>query len=258
MKRAAQYLLKTGLLCLIIGTSLFVTPLATYAQSDHGFRFVRVQYGDRATGWVSQFGETWSHDYPTAEYNFYEALERTTRIHVERPSLVLTLDDPQIYEYPILYLCEPGYWEMTDDQVAKLREYLDRGGFMLFDDFRGEDEWYQLYSQLKRLYPDREPVELTADHPIWSIYYEVDPVAAPSLVGGPRGRGGGRFGGGAQDRSTEDRYFGLFDDRGRLMMMICYNQDLGDGWEWPEFNEQNASLVTFQMGVNFLIYALTH
>lgn len=238
----------------LIACLLLAPVVSVSAQSDHGFRFVRIQYGDRASGWVSRFGETWSHDYPTAEYNFYEALERTTRIHVERPSLVLTLDDPEIYEYPVLYLCEPGYWEMTDEQVATLREYFDRGGFMLLDDFRGEDEWYQLYTQLKRLFPDLEPVELEPEHPIWSIYYEVDPVAAPSLVGGPgRGRGFGGF-----DRSSEDQYFGVFDENGRLMMMICYNQDLGDGWEWPEFNEQDASLVTFQMGVNFLIYALTH
>ncbi|NND73205.1 MAG: DUF4159 domain-containing protein [Rhodothermales bacterium] len=247
----------TALRHLIIGgfvALLVLTPEKAAAQSDHGFRFVRIKYANNATGWVSRFGDTWSHDYPTAEYNFYEALERTTRIHAERPSLVLTLDDPQIFEYPILYLCEPGYWEMTDAEVESLREYFDRGGFMLFDDFRGEDEWYQLYSQIKRLYPDREPVELPNDHSIWSIYYEVDPVATPSLVGGPRGRGSGR----EFDTSRIDRYFGVFDDNGRLMMMICYNQDLGDGWEWPEFNEQDASLATFQMGVNFLIYSLTH
>ena len=237
------------------GILLLTVPDTSVAQSDYGFRFVRIQYPNRASGWVSRFGETWSHEYPTAEYNFYEALERTTRINVERPSLVLTLEDPEIYEYPILYLCEPGYWEMSDENVEAVREYLNRGGFMLFDDFRGEDEWYQLYSQLKRIFPDREPVEIPTDHSIWSIYYEVDPVAAPSLVGGPRGGRGFESG---FDSSGEDRYFGIFDDNGRLMMMICYNQDLGDGWEWPDFNEQDASLVTFQMGVNFLIYALTH
>jgi hypothetical protein len=227
----------------------------SFAQGDQGFRFVRIQFADQATGWIAQFGEPWSHDYPTAEYNFYEALERTTKVNVERPSLILSLSDPRIFQYPVLYLCEPGYWEMKDEEVPLLREYFDRGGFMLFDDFRGEGDWYQLYSQLKRVFPEKEPVELPNDHFIWQIYYDVDPVAAPSLVGG---RGRGRRGGGGGGGSMEDRYFGIFDDNDRLMVMIAYNQDLGDGWEWPDFNEQNASLMTFQMGVNFLIYALTH
>ncbi|NNE35472.1 MAG: DUF4159 domain-containing protein, partial [Rhodothermales bacterium] len=165
MKRPATHIVLFA--CLLLAASV-ASPV--HAQSDHGFRFVRVQYANNASGWVSQFGDTWSHDYPTAEYNFYEALERTTKIYVERPSLILTLDDPRIFEYPILYLCEPGYWEMQDEEVVLLREYFDRGGFMLFDDFRGEDEWWQLYSQMKRVFPDREPVELPNDHFIWQIY----------------------------------------------------------------------------------------
>jgi hypothetical protein len=113
---------------------------------------------------------------------------------------------------------------------------------------RGADEWEQLYSQIRRVYPDREPVEIPPDHPIWHIYYDVDPVAAPSLVGGRRGWGNG----------WEDRYFGVFDDAGRMLMLICFNQDIGDGWEWPDRNFADASLISFQMGINFLIYALTH
>lgn len=240
-----------------VAVFVFAAPPPASAQSDHGFTFVRIRYGNNATGWVRQFGDqTWSHDYPTAEYNFYEALERTTKIHVNRPPVVLELSDPQIFEYPVLYLCEPGYWEMSDEDVENLREYLDRGGFMFFDDFRGDVEWMQLVTQVERIYPDRSLVELPNDHPIWSIYYDVDPVAAPSLVSGSRGRrfGGGRGGG----PDTDDRYYGLFDDDGRMMMMICFNQDLGDGWEYPDFDYQDASLITFQMGVNFLIYALTH
>ncbi len=238
----------------------------TLAQNDHGFTFVRVKYEDNPGEWVSQFGRsTWSHDYPVAEFNFYEALERTTKIHVGRPPVVLELSDPRIFDYPVLYLCEPGYWIMSDEDVIQLREYLDRGGFVLFDDFRGEYEWINLVEQLERLYPDREPVEIPNDHFIWSIYYDVDPVATPSLTsGGRRGfrsRGRGRGGDAGQVSGADqspDRYYGLFDDTGRLMMMIAHNQDLGDGWEYPEDDYDNASLMTFQMGVNFLVYTLTH
>jgi len=230
----------------VLGAALPMPPPAG-TLPDHGFRFVRVQFDSNAPGMRSMGGAPWSHDHPRAELQFYEALERTTQIHVEGPPLVLTLKDERIFEHPLLYLCEPGYWTMDDEEVETLRAYLERGGFILFDDFRGERELQQLYDQLKRLFPDREPVEIPPDHPIWSIYYDVDPVAAPSLV-----RGGFRF------ADYEDRYFALFDDRGRIMALLCYNQDIGDGWEWPERNVEDASTISFQMGINFLMYALTH
>ena len=224
-----------------------LTALPSLGQSDHGFRFVRIQYGGGAHGWRSAGGDPWSHDYPRAELHFYEALERTTVIRTERPPLVLRLDDERIFEHPVLYLCEPGYWEMSEEEVEHLRSYLRRGGFILFDDFRGSYEWDQLASQLARVFPELDPVEIPPEHFIWSIYYDIDPVAAPSLV-----RGGGGYG------VYEDRYFALFDEDGRMMALMCYNQDIGDGWEWPERNFENASTTSFQMGINFLLYALTH
>ena len=231
---------------LILLLSLLTVP-ASRAQDDHGFRFVRIKYNSTADGWRSRGGDPWSHDYPRAELHLYEALERTTQVYVEGPPLVLTLTDDRIFEYPVLYLCEPGYWSMTEEELGNLKEYLRRGGFILFDDFRGQRELDRLRVELDRLFPDREPVRIPPDHFIWSIYYEVDPVAAPSLVSG---------GWGYDDH--EDQYFGLFDDDGRMMALLCYNQDIGDGWEWPEQNVQDASTTAFQMGVNFLLYALTH
>lgn len=222
-----------------------LTVLPSHGQTDHGFRFVRIQYDAGGPGWLVRGGDPWSHDYPRAELHFYEALERTTAIRTERPPLVLRLDDRRIFEHPVLYLCEPGYWEVSDEEAENLRAYLERGGFILFDDFRGVREWDQLERQLQRVLPGTAPVEITPDHFIWSIYYEIDPVAAPSLVSG----------GFSQE---EDRYFGLFDDDGRMMALMCYNQDIGDGWEWPERNFEDASTISFQMGINFLMYALTH
>lgn len=232
---------------LFVAAAFLCLAVPAQAQDDHGFRFVRIQFENRASGWGGRANDPWKHDHPVAEYNFYEALERTTLVHVDGPPLVLALDDDRIFSYPLLYLCEPGYWVPDDDEVARLRAYLDRGGFILFDDFRGADEWENLVEQMRRVYPDRALAEIPPEHPIWSIYYDVDPVAAPSLIRA------GRFGGG-----YEDRYVALFDDAGRMVALACVNQDLGDGWEWPEFSEQDASLVTFQMGVNFLMYALTH
>ena len=216
-----------------------------WAQADYGFRFVRIRFESpyAGRGWG---GAMWAHDYPTAEENFYIALERTTAIHVQDPYLVLELKDDRIFEYSVLYLCEPGYWQMDEEDVEQLRQYLERGGFILFDDFRGNYEWINLYEQMQRVLPGNEPVEIPPTHPIWSIYFDVDPVAAPSLVSGFQGS------------TTADRYMGYFDQAGRLMALANHNQDIGDGWEYPNRDFANASTVSFQMGINFVMYALTH
>ena len=232
----------------LVGLLMPVEPV--FAQADYGFRFVRVRFEDpgRGGGGRGRFrgGAAWAHDYPTAEENFYIALKRTTAIHVEEPYLILELDDDRIFEDPMLYLGEPGSWSMTDEHVERLRDYLNRGGFILFDDFRGDYEWINLYEEMQRVLPGREPQELPPDHPIWSIYFDIDPVAAPSLVSGYRGS------------TTADRYMAYFDDKGRMMALANHNQDIGDGWEWPDRNFQDASTISFQMGINFVMYALTH
>ena len=236
------------LLLFLLALSLAGPVVPAWAQSDYGFRFVRIQYeGDR--GGMGRFGPTWSHDYPTAELNFYEALERTTSVRVGGPPLVLTLADAAIFEHPVLYLCEPGYWTASDEDATRLRAYLDRGGFILFDDFRGEAEWAHFERQMARVFPGRTFTDVPPNHPIWGIYYDVDPVEAPSNVSGG-------FRGGFTKH--DDRYLALFDDDGRMVALVCHNQDLGDGWEWPERNFEDASTVSFQIGINFLLYALTH
>ncbi len=220
-------------------------PQATNAQSEHGFRFVRIRYEEAGNGWGRRnWGPFWRHDYPTAEENLREAIERTTLLRVESQSIVLTLKDEEIFEYPILYLCEPGHWLMDEEEGLNLRKYFDRGGFVLFDDFAGRD-WQNFYFNIKQVFPKKEPVLLNPDHPVWTIYYDIDPVQAPSIKG--------------RDR-FDDQYYALFDDNGRMMFLACYNQDIGDGWEHP-FGRRvlaEASTVSFQMGINFIIYALTH
>ncbi len=215
-------------------------------REDYGFRFVRISYDMGSYGGRGRrgFGEPpWRHDYPTSEENFYDALERTSEIKIAGKYLVLSLKDERIFEYPFLYLCEPGYWTMNQEELENVREYFARGGFMLFDDFRGRD-WYNFEYQILQIFPDRRMELLPPDHKIWSIYYDIDPIEAPS-----KERGYGKY---------DDEYYGMFDDDGRLMFVVCYNQDIGDGWEWPNQNYQDVSTISFQMGINFVIYALTH
>jgi hypothetical protein len=243
------------LLSLLVVLSLHPGDSTRVRPAEHGFRFVRIEYE------VNQprRGGTppWKYDHPTAENNLHEALERTTLIHLDGPPIILTLLDDAIFDHPILYLCEPGYWRTNDEEVGQLQKFFERGGFMIIDDFHDHrdpnqrgPEWNNFYRNIKRVFPDREPVELEPSHPIWSIYYEIDPVAAISTK--------------IESRevpwldSNSDRYYGIFDDDGRMMCIIAYNQDLGDGWEWPVRNLYESSTVSFQMGINFIIYALSH
>lgn len=238
--------LRNWLLFLLLVT-LMLTTDHIYAQSEHGFRFVRIKYAEASRGggrWGGRFGPFWRHDYPTAELNLYEAIERTTGVHIEDEPLILTLGDDRIFEYPILYLCEPGHWLLNEQEKSNLRKYFDRGGFVLFDDFAGRD-WNNFYYNIKQVFPNREPVLLPDDHPVWSVYYDIDPLLAPTI----KGRG-----------YLDDQYYALFDDNNRMVFLACYNQDIGDGWEHP-FGIRvlaEASTVSFQMGINFIIYALTH
>ncbi len=214
--------------------------------NGYGFRFVRIKYDN--AGYRGRWGATWAYDYPTAEQNLYTAIERTTVLHLDGDPIVLELTDPRIFEYPILYLCEPGFWLTNDEEIANLKKFFDRGGFMIIDDFhdyggRKGREWNNFYDNIKRVFPDREPVPLPNDHPIWSVYYDIDPVAAEST----------------KPRFTrhDDEYYAIYDDSGRMLVVICYNQDIGDGWEWPG-DLAAASTVSFQMAINFILYALTH
>lgn len=236
----------------ILLTTLF---LSGHGSDDLGFRFVRVRYESHA----GLRSNAWATDYPTAELNLHEAIDRTTGLYVEGPPIVLDLTDDRIFDYPVLYLTEPGYWRTNDEEVANLRRYLDRGGFLIIDDFhdygRGYvgPQWHNMYDNIKRVYPNREPVELTAEHPIWSIYYEIDPDAAISTKNGFRGGWGPRF------EAMDDIYYSVTDESGRIAIVICYNQDIGDGWEWPGGQALGtASTVSFQMAINFIIWALTH
>jgi hypothetical protein len=232
--------------------ALFLLPFSpnpASGQSDGGFQFVRIRYGGEVQN--EGFGRRrrrmapWAHDYPTAEYNFYEAVRRTTRVRVAGDPLVLDLSDDRIFEHSFLYLCEPGYWEMGSEEAANLARFLDRGGFILFDDFRGENEWMWFEEMMREVVPDIQPVEIPPDHPIWTIFYDIDPISAPSLVSGGYG-------------PSDDSYRAYFDKDGRMMAFACFNQDIGDGWEWPHRNLASASTISFQMGINFLIWALTH
>lgn len=244
------------LLVLLTGTQLAIAQSSPHTLIQ-GFQFVRMQYesnSGRSRSWGGR--GPWAYDWPAAEQNLHMAIERTTNIPLAGEPLILDFQSEEIYQYPILYLCEPGYWYLPEEDVENIRKYLDRGGFIIIDDFHDNGDgqtgwqWDNFYMNLKQIYPDKEPVELDSNHPIWSIFYNIDPLAARST----------KLQSGEVPwlDDDDDQYYAVYDDTGRMVMVICYNQDIGDGWEWPERSMGDASTVSFQMAINFILYALSH
>jgi len=219
------------------------------------FTFVRIQY--RSMG---RWG--WQTDYPDADLNFSYRLQQLTSMHTNPDGLILELTDPRLFDYPFIYIIEPGYIYLEDDERKALREYLLNGGFLMVDDFWGDEEWEGLYRELKQVFPDREPVELPLDHPVFHCVYDLKERPQIPAIGFAHQMANGEVYS-AQGYGTEEvHYKGLFDDNGRMMAIICHNTDLGDGWEregedpwyFKEFSEKKA----YPLGINIIFYAMTH
>jgi uncharacterized protein DUF4159 len=222
------------------------------------WRFVRIKYHYVTEGTRVQqefYGEPWLIDGPAAEQNLSRRLKTATAIQVEDP-IVLTLDDPRLFTYPWIYFVEPGNLRLSDGDARTLREFLLRGGTAMFDDFHGPYEWEHFALEMKKVFPDREIVDVPKEHPVFSCFYKLD--------GYPQIAGLGSFMAG---RSWEKGGFvarlrTIFDDGGRLMLFINWNTDMGDGWEWSNAEEFPGYIkytsLAYRMGINEVVYALTH
>jgi len=222
------------------------------------WRFVRIKYSYVIEGSLADqdfLGEPWYIDAPAAEYNLSRRLKTATAIHVEDP-IVLSLDDPRLFENPWIYMVEPGFLRMRENEVKNLREFLLRGGTATFDDFHGTPEWENLASELKRVFPDRPIVEVPRSHPVFSCFYRLD--------GFPQVAGLGSFLAGRswEKGGTVAHLRTIFDDGGRPMVFINWNTDMGDGWEWSNAEDYPGYLkytaLAYRMGINEIVYALTH
>lgn len=223
---------------------------------EDGFTFARVRYpswGGRGWG-----GGGWLTDYPESDHNFSWRLHQLTSLNVHPDGSIVELTDEALLDHPFLYMIEPGRMELGDEEVAALRRYLLAGGFMMVDDFWGEREWDNFYEQIKRVFPDREPVELDISHPIFHMVFDVkEKPQVPSIH---HWWGSGETW--ERPDAREPHYRAIFDDKGRMMVIICHNTDLGDGWERegldPAYFKQFAEKKAYPMGLNILLYAMTH
>ena len=215
------------------------------------FHFARMIYTD-----LPQYqgfgGGWWQQDWPRAETHFLESVRRLTRIDAGEP-VVVRLTDDRIFDYPWLYATQVGYWDLSDEEIARLREYLLRGGFLMADDFWGENERAQFDASMARVFPERPIVEIKGDDAVLHVLYTIDEFT--QIPGLRHVRGFGNL-----QQLPAPHWRGIYDDRRRLMIAMNYNQDVGDSWEeadTPDYPEPMTAL-GYRFGINYIVYAMTH
>jgi len=227
----------------------------TGADSDvpHSFYFTRAAYG-RGGGFGFR-GPRWQVDYPDADVWIAGVLNRLTGIDVSPWENPVLLDDPDLRRFPFVYAVEVGYMSLAPSEEQGLRDYLLAGGFLFADDFWGTYEWQNFEYQMRQVLPEYEIVEIPLDHPVFSSFYQIDEIIQVPNVGQ------GIRGGPTHEQDGFVPYcLGIFDEHGRLMVVINYNTDLGDAWEWAEDPRYPLTYSTYayQMAANFIVYAMTH
>jgi hypothetical protein len=230
-----------------------VGPGSLLVPYDGRFTFARLRYdeGISAGGFFGRRrggGAPWSHDYPRAETHLMKILSELTTIEPyegEMGSSIVSLGDPELFKYPVAYMSEPGYWTMTDAEALNLRNYLLKGGFLIFDDFRGYD-WNNFEAQLRRVLPDARLAALDVSHPVFQTFFATQSLQFQQYY----------------DRGTPE-FVGVFEDNDpakRLMIIANYNNDIGEYWEWSDtgYVAIDLSNEAYKFGVNYIVYGITH
>jgi hypothetical protein len=212
-------------------------------------------YGFRGNPDWKHGNANWTIDYPKSDRRLSEAVRRLTRISARSVEQPVDLDDDNdVFNYPWLYAVEVGYWNLTNDQVKKFREYLLRGGFFMCDDFHGTQEWAGFVATMSRVFPDRPIVEIPNDDSIFHVLFNLsDRIQVPGLQFVYSHRVAEKDGFGAEWR-------GIYDDHGRVIAAICHNMDLGDSWEHadnPEYPEKYSAL-GLRIATNYIVYSMSH
>ncbi len=239
---------------ILILTTLVIafTPTALLdGENDSDlFTFVRLRYSGQFTRLSS-----WRVDWPASDRNFIWQLSKQTNIVVAPREKIIDVGARELFEYPFAYMLEVGSLRLSKQEAENLREYLLRGGFIFIDDFHGEREWKWFYTEFKKIFPDREPEDIPISHPIFRCFFKIDKlIQIPGLRSLFNGRTYERIDG------YPAYCRGVYDDYGRLMMMINFNSDLGDAWEHAaeDYYPREYSNAALQMGINAVIYTLTH
>lgn len=222
------------------------------------FTFARVKYNSRG------YRDRWAIDFRDSDLNFSLRLQQMTTIKVNPEPVVVELIDPKLFDYPFLYMIEPGDLYFTPEEAKALRQYLLNGGFMMVDDFWGDEEYANFANEMKLVFPELEPEVVPLEHDIFQCVYTLkEKPQIPSVGIAQRGAPYGitwesRYG----SDTTKANYRAIYDKSGRIMVFICHNTDLGDGWEQegvdPWYFENFSVKKAYPMGINIATYAMTH
>ena len=214
------------------------------------FSFARLRY--RSEG--GRRRSSWGTDSNKAERVFVQGLRRLTRVHARSVEEIIDVEDDQLFNWPWLYAVEVGHWSLSDSHAKRLRAYLDRGGFLMVDDFHGSSEWAVFQEGLRKIFPDRTVIDLEDANQVFHVLYDLEhrfQVPGHQFV----------WSGRTSERDGYDpKWRAVLDDRNRVQVLICHNMDLGDAWEWaddPQYPEKFASLA-YRIGINSVVYSMTH
>ena len=231
-------------------------PLPPDWSETHEWTRARLHYTSHRGVHIPGNGfNQWTVDYPRSDRHLLEGIRRLTRIDSRSVEQVVDLDgDDDVYNWPSLYAVEVGHWNLSDAEAVQLREFLLRGGFFMVDDFHGTVEWGNFIEGMNKVFPDRKIVDLDNKDPIFHVIYDLDDryqvpglqyVYTHSFF---------------EYDGYQAKWRGIYDDKGRVMVAICHNMDLGDAWEHsdnPVYPERFAALA-YRIAVNYFVYDLTH
>jgi hypothetical protein len=214
-----------------------------------GFVYARVRY--HLQPWRGGGEVPWHHDYPDGDTMFPTSLGRLTMTDTDFNSFqIVDIDSKELFNYPFVYMSEPGYLDLRPADVKNLREYFDRGGFLLMDDFRGNEfdnsQYENMAYQMKKVFPDREIQPIPATHEIFHIFYDVDAkkMLPPYIM----------------YNSGPLQFLGIMDAKGTLQVMIDFNNDISEYWQALDVGScsLHEAGTAVELGVNYALYAMTH
>jgi len=221
------------------------------------FHFIRLEYVDLFQSRRGFNRGWWRQDWPEADIHFAQGIRRLTRIDVGEP-LHLPLTDERIFNYPWIYATQVGFWDLSEAELSRLREYLNRGGFLVVDDFYGPNDWAVFQESMQRVAPGRPIVDMEIDDPVMHVLFDINErTFIPGLRHLRRGAGGSVV---IQPLETPPYWRAIHDERGHMVVAINFNMDVGDAWEHadlPLYPERMTTLA-YRFGINYIIYSMTH
>jgi hypothetical protein len=217
--------------------------------------FARLAFGANGRQFSNYGGEPWLRDWPDAEYHFLQGLRRLTRINAEGEYRQVSLINDALFDYPVIYAVKVGYWSLDTQEIMRLREYLLRGGFLIVDDFHGPSEWAQFVTSLRKVFPDKPIVDIPDDDEIFHVLYDLDDRS--QIPGRNSVYNGVTW---EHPLGIPEYWRAVYDEDGRIMVAINFNMDVGDAWEHADdaFYPEPMTALAYRVGINYIIYTMTH